>query len=101
MGQREKPRPESPQEAVIKAAGGEGGDAGVHAVLGVQHQLRVSSTLQPQEEALAEVGADSLPREDCRRKLRGIPDHDNHPVKILRRAKIRTRNKTKPGDKVT
>ena len=38
-----------PQQAVIKAAGGERGNAGVHAVLRVEHQLRVSPSLQAQE----------------------------------------------------
>ena len=72
-----------PQEAVVKAARGEGCDAGVHAVLRVQHHLGVPPALQTLEQALPVVSALSLPGEDGGRKLCGVPYHDNRPIVVM------------------
>lgn len=76
----------APEKAVVEPAGSKGCNAWVHAVLRVEHHFRVPRTLQPLEEALPVVRPLSLPRENRRRELRGVANHDNHPVHVTRRS---------------
>lgn len=70
----------SPEETVIKATGSEGRDVRVHAILRVEHHLRVSRPLQPLEEALTVVGVLRFLRKNGGRQLRRIANHDHSPA---------------------